>query len=126
MQTSIPATVSALLGALLAMPVTSNSAGEIEPLCSSPSVLAASADGRTLFVACTASRNIAVLDLVSNRLKASVRVPEPPSGLVVSRIWYQEWESCASCHDTDGRMDGLNWDLLNDGMDATRSYGWHR
>jgi YVTN family beta-propeller protein len=28
---------------------------------------------------------------------------------------FQGWQSCASCH-PDGRADGLNWDLLNDGM----------
>ena len=28
---------------------------------------------------------------------------------------FQEWQSCASCH-PDGRTDGLNWDLLNDGI----------
>lgn len=28
---------------------------------------------------------------------------------------YQSWQSCASCH-PDGRADGLNWDLLNDGI----------
>jgi cytochrome c peroxidase len=27
----------------------------------------------------------------------------------------QMWQSCASCH-SDARMDGLNWDLLNDGI----------
>ena len=29
-------------------------------------------------------------------------------------LCYQQWQSCASCH-PDGRADGLNWDLLNDG-----------
>ena len=29
-------------------------------------------------------------------------------------ICFQQWQSCASCH-PDGRADGLNWDLLNDG-----------
>ncbi len=29
-------------------------------------------------------------------------------------ICFQHWQSCASCH-PDGRTDGLNWDLLNDG-----------
>jgi YVTN family beta-propeller protein len=29
-------------------------------------------------------------------------------------ICYQQWQSCASCH-PDARMDGLNWDLVNDG-----------
>lgn len=30
-------------------------------------------------------------------------------------ICFQSWHSCASCH-PDGRADGLNWDLLNDGI----------
>jgi len=29
---------------------------------------------------------------------------------------FQQWQSCASCHPGGGRVDGLNWDLLNDGM----------
>jgi cytochrome c peroxidase len=28
----------------------------------------------------------------------------------------QGWQSCASCHSSDVRVDGLNWDLLNDGI----------
>jgi YVTN family beta-propeller protein len=28
---------------------------------------------------------------------------------------FQTWQSCASCH-PDGRVDGLNWDLMNDGF----------
>ncbi len=31
-------------------------------------------------------------------------------------ICSQGWQSCASCHDEDARVDGLNWDLLNDGI----------
>jgi YVTN family beta-propeller protein len=30
-------------------------------------------------------------------------------------LCFQHWQSCASCH-PDARADGLNWDLLNDGM----------
>lgn len=30
-------------------------------------------------------------------------------------LCFQKWQSCASCH-PDMRADGLNWDLLNDGM----------
>jgi cytochrome c peroxidase len=30
-------------------------------------------------------------------------------------LCFQKWQSCASCH-PDARMDGYNWDLLNDGM----------
>lgn len=29
---------------------------------------------------------------------------------------FQKWQSCASCHPGDARVDALNWDLLNDGM----------
>jgi GH43 family beta-xylosidase len=30
-------------------------------------------------------------------------------------LCFQHWQSCATCH-PDGRADGLNWDLLNDGI----------
>jgi hypothetical protein len=33
-----------------------------------------------------------------------------------ARICFQGWQSCASCHPGEGRVDGLNWDLLNDGI----------
>jgi DNA-binding beta-propeller fold protein YncE/mono/diheme cytochrome c family protein len=29
---------------------------------------------------------------------------------------YQEWQSCSGCHPGEGRPDGLNWDLMNDGV----------
>ena len=32
-----------------------------------------------------------------------------------ARHCFQEWQSCSSCH-PDGRADGLNWDLMNDGI----------
>ncbi len=31
-------------------------------------------------------------------------------------LCFQGWQSCASCHSEDARVDGLNWDLLNDGL----------
>jgi cytochrome c peroxidase len=33
-----------------------------------------------------------------------------------AQLCFQGWQSCASCHDVDGRTDALNWDLLNDGV----------
>jgi len=39
---------------------------------------------------------------------------------------YERWLSCATCH-PDARVDGLNWDLLNDGIGSpknTRSMLW--
>ena len=32
-----------------------------------------------------------------------------------AELCLQHWQSCASCH-PEGRMDGLNWDLTNDGI----------
>lgn len=29
---------------------------------------------------------------------------------------FQSWQSCTGCHPDEARIDGLNWDLLNDGM----------
>ena len=29
---------------------------------------------------------------------------------------FQHWQSCATCHPGNARVDGLNWDLLNDGI----------
>ncbi|MEG1586035.1 MAG: c-type cytochrome [Bacteroidales bacterium] len=36
-------------------------------------------------------------------------------------IGFQGWQSCASCHPNDARTDGLNWDLLNDGMGNSKN-----
>jgi YVTN family beta-propeller protein len=37
-----------------------------------------------------------------------------------ANLCFQHWQSCASCH-PDMRTDGLNWDLLNDGMGNPKS-----
>ena len=31
-------------------------------------------------------------------------------------LCFQGWQACSSCHSHDGRVDGLNWDNLNDGL----------
>jgi len=31
-------------------------------------------------------------------------------------LCFQKWQSCSSCHPSQGRADALNWDLLNDGL----------
>ena len=37
-----------------------------------------------------------------------------------ANLCFQMWQSCATCH-PDGRTDGLNWDLMNDGMGNPKS-----
>ncbi|MFV0418493.1 MAG: YVTN family beta-propeller repeat-containing protein [Dysgonomonas sp.] len=34
---------------------------------------------------------------------------------------FQNWQSCNGCHPGDGRMDGLNWDLMNDGLGNSKN-----
>lgn len=36
-------------------------------------------------------------------------------------ICFQGWQSCSSCHSSDARVDGLNWDLLNDGIASPKN-----
>ena len=31
-------------------------------------------------------------------------------------LCFQGWQACSSCHSHDGRVDGMNWDNLNDGL----------
>jgi DNA-binding beta-propeller fold protein YncE len=35
-------------------------------------------------------------------------------------LCFQAWQSCTTCH-PDGRVDGLNWDLMNDGLGNPRN-----
>lgn len=58
-------------------------------------------------------------DMVSSSLGTALASTQKGKGDMYfhdATIGFQEWQSCASCHPNDARMDGLNWDLLNDGM----------
>jgi mono/diheme cytochrome c family protein len=53
---------------------------------------------------------------------AALGPPRPPTAVRRGEMLFndadqcfQKWQSCASCH-PDGRVDGLNWDLMNDGF----------
>ena len=34
---------------------------------------------------------------------------------------YQGWQSCNGCHPGDARTDGMNWDLMNDGVGNSKN-----
>jgi len=84
--------------------------------------------GQTAYVTQYFSDSLAAVDL-SPSVSPARAVQEialgPKPKLTVQRrgellfndatICFQQWQSCASCH-PDARVDGLNWDLLNDGM----------
>ncbi|MCP4450491.1 MAG: cell surface protein [Planctomycetes bacterium] len=82
--------------------------------------------GNTLYAAEYFSDTLAVLDTSGLPLRASAIALAPPPTLSQIRqgemlfntatTCFQQWQSCASCHTEDARSDGLNWDLLNDGL----------
>ena len=65
-----------------------------EPL--SPTALAASPDGKTLFIACGAADRLLVFDLATRRVKNSVKVPDSPTGLVLSADGKMLFVTCAA------------------------------
>lgn len=82
-------------------------------------------DDLKLFVANFFSGNLGFIDLEQEHARATSIQPFKEYTLTtVERgemyfnsgdICFQQWQSCASCH-PEGRADGLNWDLMNDGM----------
>lgn len=82
--------------------------------------------GSKVYVAVYFSDKLAVVDLEAPPVRQVrlVALGPPPQMSVARRgemhfhdawLCFQHWQSCASCH-PDGRVDGLNWDLLNDGL----------
>jgi YVTN family beta-propeller protein len=82
--------------------------------------------GPKIYVAEYFSDTLAAVDVQagSDAPLAAIALGEKPQLTAVRRgellfqdatICRQHWQSCASCH-PDGRSDGLNWDLLNDGV----------
>jgi YVTN family beta-propeller protein len=67
-----------------------------------------------LNVADLTSEQIEAIPLVENRKETKINKGE--------RIFndasycFQNWQSCNGCHPGDARTDGMNWDLMNDGI----------
>ncbi|MBI9015926.1 MAG: c-type cytochrome [Phycisphaerae bacterium] len=80
----------------------------------------------TVYVAEFFSDTIAKVKLTDDKKQKTSSLPLGPAQTLTAirkgnmlfhdaGICYQQWQSCASCHPGQGRVDGLNWDLLNDG-----------
>ncbi len=52
--------------------------------------------------------------MVHNRMESQVEKGEKYFN--DATYCFQNWQSCNGCHPGDGHNDGLNWDLLNDGI----------
>ena len=81
--------------------------------------------GRRIYTANYFSDTLTAIDLDSRHLRAETIPLGPKPRMTVAqrgefhfndaRACFQGWQSCASCHAGGGRVDALNWDLVNDG-----------
>lgn len=100
-----------------------------------PRGLALLGDGRVA-VALHFANALALADATTGKPVGTIALGTPREPDLVRRgeQWFhdatasfQHWHSCATCHPNHGRVDGLNWDLLNDGLGNpknTRSLLW--
>ncbi len=79
-----------------------------------------------LYVANYYAGTVGVLDATEGKLLGTFAVGDQPKPDAARRgeIYFhdatrcfQRWHSCASCHLDDGRIDGLPWDFMRDGID---------
>ncbi len=81
-------------------------------------------DGNKLYIPTYFSDTLNIYDINSGAIEAVTYNP----GMVESREdigekafndathCYQNWQSCNGCHPGEARTDGMNWDLMNDGI----------
>ncbi len=89
-----------------------------------PRGIALSPDGRVLAVASYYSGEVDLLDAGTGKARGTIRLgpardPDPArAGEAIfhdATYCFQHWMSCSTCH-PEARVDGMNWDLLNDGI----------
>ena len=90
-----------------------------------PRGVALAPDGKTLAVGVYFAGEVALTDPSNGRVTARIPLgknPKPDEIRLGERhfhdgtMCFQHWLSCATCHPEEARVDGLNWDLLNDGL----------
>jgi len=90
-----------------------------------PRGVALSPDGKTLALAAYFAGEVVLTDPAGGKVTARVPLGKQPEPDKIRRgerhfhdatMCFQHWLSCATCHPEEARADGLNWDLLNDGL----------
>jgi len=93
--------------------------------CNGPRGIALAPDGGRLAIAGYYTGEVLLVDPATCKVAGKValgpvREPDPVRrGEIVfndATQCFQHWLSCATCHPDDARTDGMNWDLLNDGI----------
>ncbi len=82
--------------------------------------------GGRIYAANYFSDTLAVFEMAAmqNQPQSVALGPKPQPGLIRqgeehfhdASLCMQHWQSCATCHPGNARVDGFNWDLLNDGI----------
>ncbi len=95
-----------------------------------PRGIAVSPDGGKLAVGAYFSGSVTFLNTEGNAVQGDISLGDMPQEDAVRRgekLFYdavstqQKWLSCATCHPGGAGADGLNWDLLNDGMGNSKN-----
>lgn len=90
-----------------------------------PRSLTLSPDEKRLYVGNYYSGSVAVLSASDGKPLGTLPLGDQPPTDAVRRgeivfhdatRAFQRWHSCASCHPNEGRVDGLRWDFLGDGI----------
>ncbi|NQT52321.1 PD40 domain-containing protein, partial [bacterium] len=89
-----------------------------------PRCIALAPDDKTLLVPTYFGGTLVVIDTANGKPVKRIAVGTQPKADPVrdgerifhdASLCFQKWQSCSTCH-PNARMDGLRWDLLNDGM----------
>lgn len=65
------------------------------------------------------NQTINVVPMVENRQETAEQKGEKYFN--DAQYCFQNWQSCNGCHPGDARTDGMNWDLMNDGMGNSKN-----
>lgn len=68
----------------------------------------------TLNIVNLADHRIETIAMVENRIESRIHKGEKIFN--DASFCFQNWQSCNGCHPGDARTDGMNWDLMNDGI----------
>ncbi len=91
----------------------------------SPRGVVLSPDEQQLYVANYFTGSVAVLAAEDGKLLGEIPLGDRPEADAVRRgesafndatLCFQHWHACGSCHHNGGRVDGLRWDFLRDGI----------
>ena len=89
-----------LVVASILAPVGWSASPEAEEPYRSPAAVAASQDGRLLYIACATAERVVVFDTAGRKVLKEIRVPESPSGLALSADGGTLFVTCAAPEST--------------------------